>query len=508
MMVADAIGRRVFRNTASNLAGTAVSLAVGFFLMPFTVRRLGVAGYGIWVLVNSLVSYTGLLGLGLSPTLAKKSAEYLARRDSENLSHAASTLLAILTLIGILAGGALFASSFYLPRLFHMAPAEAVTFASALRIAGLQAALGFPMSIWSGLLAGLQDFHVNNSISIVNSLLTAAGTVFLLSTGYGLIALIWLGMALGIASCLATVWWVKKRIPGLLLRPSLFDSKELSSLVRFGGVMFLYEFAGKVLSESDRIIVGLFLPVASVTVYTVGARLHSYSKFFFGNFLSAVFPASSELSARGETELLRQLYQKGTRYTLAAYGGIAAGLLIFGRDFIALWMGKGFDTSVLVLYILVLGSLYQAQNVTSHMILAGMGKLKLLTRIMVICPILNVSLSFALVLHWGLIGVAWAFTLTLLTLETIVLYYVLDVFHVSFFHLLRECHMKTALALAAPCVIILMLRPALNLRSWPGLFEGVGAYLILYAFSFWFIVISQADKTVLKIWLRNWLAGK
>ena len=93
MVLADAIGRRVFRNTVSNLAGTAVTLAIGFFLMPFTVRRLGVAGYGIWVLVNSLVSYTGLLGLGLSPTLAKKSAEYLATRDSKNLSHVASTML-------------------------------------------------------------------------------------------------------------------------------------------------------------------------------------------------------------------------------------------------------------------------------------------------------------------------------------------------------------------------------------------------------------------------------
>jgi O-antigen/teichoic acid export membrane protein len=61
-----ASGRKRFAiNVSINWAATAVSMVVPFFLIPFVVRHLGAAGYGVWILAVSAASYLNLLDLGL-----------------------------------------------------------------------------------------------------------------------------------------------------------------------------------------------------------------------------------------------------------------------------------------------------------------------------------------------------------------------------------------------------------------------------------------------------------
>src|SRR5580658_915521 len=41
------------------------NLIIGFVLTPYVIRKLGSEGYGIWTLLFSLISYYGLLDLGM-----------------------------------------------------------------------------------------------------------------------------------------------------------------------------------------------------------------------------------------------------------------------------------------------------------------------------------------------------------------------------------------------------------------------------------------------------------
>ena len=50
--------------TVTRYALLAVNIAIGLVLMPFTVRHLGAADYGLWMLVASLTYYLQLLDLG------------------------------------------------------------------------------------------------------------------------------------------------------------------------------------------------------------------------------------------------------------------------------------------------------------------------------------------------------------------------------------------------------------------------------------------------------------
>jgi len=62
-------------------AAHAVTLLVGFFLMPYVLHTLGKGQYGAWIFISSFVSYTGLMYLGLGDAIKRFVATYHARQD-------------------------------------------------------------------------------------------------------------------------------------------------------------------------------------------------------------------------------------------------------------------------------------------------------------------------------------------------------------------------------------------------------------------------------------------
>ena len=63
--------RHIARNVLFNWFGTIASMAVGFFLSPFILHRLGNVAYGVWVLAISVVAYLNFLDLGMQNSVLR-----------------------------------------------------------------------------------------------------------------------------------------------------------------------------------------------------------------------------------------------------------------------------------------------------------------------------------------------------------------------------------------------------------------------------------------------------
>src|SRR6266498_1184846 len=180
---------KILRNTLSHFASTAVAIVVGFAIVPFTIRHIGVVGFGLWALVTGLVGSMGLLDVGLAPTLTKQSAELLAKGDEKGLNETASQIFTLYLLVGVGTCLAMWTLSFFVSRVFTVSPEDLSLFRTMLFIVGIQLALSFPLSTWTGIMSGLQDFHVINAIGIAGNIARAILIVVLLKSGYGLISL-------------------------------------------------------------------------------------------------------------------------------------------------------------------------------------------------------------------------------------------------------------------------------------------------------------------------------
>ena len=492
--------RRIIRNVLSNFAGTMVGLAIGFFMMPFVVSRIGATAFGLWMIATSVFGSLGVFDSTLAPTLVKKAAQHLARDDVHGraeLNETVSTVLALYALIGLVVGLATVVLSVVADRIFWIPAESLATFRTVLMVIGIQAAIGCPMSVWNSLLAARQEFHVLNGLGMATNLARAILTWWLLVQGFGLVSLVWSGLALSLLGWLASAWWVRRRVPHLEVWPSLCRTSRIRDLGRFSGAMLVWSVAGYALHQMDRVLIGMAFPVQAITTYEIGARLAGYSRNVLHSWLSVVMPAASDLAARDDRGSLREVFLVGTRYLLTSYAAVSIVLVGFGQPFIALWMGDGYAQSFQVLVILVAGGLFQSQNVVAHVMLPAMGELRAFTRIMAAYPIATIALTVTAMHAWGLLGVPAGIAMTMVLMETIFSRAILRVFGVSWSDLLRACHLPVLLSALPALTWVVLARAAVPIESWLALVTAVAMTLALHALGFLGLGMSSGERRAL-----------
>ena len=208
----------------------AVNIGIGLVLMPFTVRHLGTADYGLWMLVASLTYYFQLLDLGYGSGIVRQVTAADAHQDAERVNRILSTFVGVYGAIGLAAAVGVTLLIFFLLPIFPGINAEQLPTAQALlAIIGLRVVVGFPMSVFGAVTNARQRFALNNSVAIVLALGNAAVTYAVLSTGHGLLALVASTTALSLVG-----YW---RTPGpraapFLRSPSARASSTAASCAR------------------------------------------------------------------------------------------------------------------------------------------------------------------------------------------------------------------------------------------------------------------------------------
>jgi O-antigen/teichoic acid export membrane protein len=497
----------ISRNALTSVAATAVGLAVGFAVTPIVVHRLGSESFGVWVLVTSLVGYFGLCDAGLGPTLVTRAAEYIARDDPDArraLSQTVSTVLVLYVVVALAAMLSAVVLAVCAERLFNVSPDAIASFRIVLCIVAAQAALALPMSVWSTLIAALQDFHVSNTLGVVIGIARGVLTVALLYAGYGLLGLVVLGALLSGAGWLVSYWWVRRRLPALRLGLTWFDRAQVRSVMSFSGSMTIWTVAGYALHQLDRVLIGAIQPVAALTTYEIGARLNNYSRSILHAWLHTVMPTASALNARREAAQLQELYVRGTRYMVVVYTIAVTPMLGFGREFIGLWMGPGFEMAATVLSLLLLASLYQSQNVVAHVMLPAIGHLRLFTAMMAIYPVVVLALGVGATILWGAVGMAAAILAAVVLVETVFLIPIARVLGLGVPHVLRHCQLPALLAVLPSVLWIIAIRATLSVQSWAMLALVVGVCLAIGATSGWCVALSKSERTAIAGKIAAW----
>jgi O-antigen/teichoic acid export membrane protein len=384
-----------------------VNIALGIFLMPFTIHHLGKAEYGLWMLAASMTAYLQLLDLGYGNGLVRQVTQADARGDDEEVNVILSTFFVVYSAIGLAAlGGVAALAVLVLPRFPNLTPDEVSTAQAVLVILGARIAFAFPMSVFGAITTARQRFTLTISIAIVVVLLQGASTYLILKSGYGLISLVAVSTMIGVASYAAYAAAALATFPGMRLTLSRFSARQVREVTAFSVYMFLISIAFHVGVNVDNVIIGAYVGTSAIAVYTVALRLAEYQRQLCGQFSGFLFPLVVRFDASRDADALRATLIDGTRIALGMVGGVTICLVAFGGQVVNLWMGPGFTESVVPLYVLLLGGVVMVAQGPSGSILLAAGRHRLVAVGSVLEILLNVVLSLALVSRFGLTGVA------------------------------------------------------------------------------------------------------
>jgi len=401
------MARRLLFGTASSAVSRIASLGTVFFLTPFLLRALGTEAYGLVMLLNVLTfnGYGSLADLGIASAVVKYTAEYRAQGAHELLRRLLDTSFALYWAISVAGGVLVLAVGWPLvDHVFRIAPALVPLAHTLLLVLAVTTTADFASAWCSAVLEGHQQFSVANGVQLGRTLVGAALTVLLVSMGRG--ALGWLE-ATAITSLLvvATLVYLVARLtvwrPGRLR----LDRETLRRVAAFSARIFSLRITGVMYNNVDRTVLGVMLPTSSLAVYDVANKVHTVGLMPMGFTSSLVVPAASGLQGAGRDADLRELFLRGTLYTVALSLPVTVLLFATAPEFLRVWLGPDFVRYAFEVRLFLSYLVFWVLPQVGWNMLVGLGQASALLRINVLSVTVNVVCSVLLARSWGIAGV-------------------------------------------------------------------------------------------------------
>ena len=412
----------VARNVSTRYLAIGIEALLGIVVLPFNIAHLGQSAYGLWMLTASITAYFSVLDLGYSGALVKFVAQYRARRDDAALNEILSTTFVVFASVGALTYLVAIVVAVFLGRIFHLSPDQVQVGRAVLLIVSLSVATGTAFNVFGGVINGFQRYDLNNVVGAASSIVTALVNVAVLSAGFGLVELVAATTTVRLATYFIYRANAYRVFPGLRIRLSSFRRERLREVTFFSVYMLLIDCANKMNYSLDAIVIGGFLSMSAVAVWTVGQRVAEMTQRLTNQLNDVLFPTVVDNSAASKIVRLQTIFVQGTRLSLGTVIPIGGAIMLMATPLVHAWVGPAFSGSVIVLRLLSLVVIIRVGNATAGTVLKGAGRHRLVALTNIAAAFVNLGLGIALVRSLGLPGVAIATLVPVGIASTVVLF--------------------------------------------------------------------------------------
>ena len=406
--------RRLTVNSLSNVLRYGLLIVLSFVLTPYVVRTLGDNLYGFWVVLLSFVGYAGILELGVQTAVVKLVGQHRATGDPDMLSRLLGSAFVFFSVVGLLS--ALFIAvvlPFLIPHLARHAPAVLTSHPLFLLIA-LDVFVIFQNSFLTGVLFGWQLYPAKNFVDITSWVMNAVLLLLFLEQG-GILFLAAAKTATDLIALLATLWIMRRVLPGFRLNVKAVSLQTVRGLLAFGGRLFISASTTRVATYAHPLVVSARISTAATTFFSIPMRLVEYVREMTWSLAAGFMPAFSELDARREKGLLHSIYLRYSRYLLLATTPMYVLLGIYGAPFIAIWIGPEYGKQAVVpLTWIAAAALVESLQPLYWRLFIGVGKLDFPVTVSACASLLSIALGFVLAPRLGITGPALAIFATAL----------------------------------------------------------------------------------------------
>lgn len=397
----------IIRSVFSNWGSLAVGIVFSFVLAPVVVRSLGDTWYGVWGITMQFSGYLWLLDLGIRESVVRYVAKHEARRDQDTVNAKVSVaiyLYLLITLMTLLIGAAV---SHWGVALINIDPSLAGVAKTVILLTALNMSLVWLANPFVGMLIGLQRYDLMNMAGVSVSTARFAGTLLLMNSGFGIVALSVLHIVATLISGAVVLALCIKIMPTFRVVGLTRCKREFKEVWQFSSYVVLNNIASKVVFATDGLIIASHLPVAAVTYFSIPSSLLQQIAAGMRSMSQVLYPRTSSLDGAGDSEGLRTLFLRGSKYANLIGLPIGAVCLTIGSDFIRLWIGTSYaEQSSSVLTILTVAYMMTFPHYTIYYVLLGLGRQRGVALLRVGEAAVNLALSLFLVRRLGIEGVA------------------------------------------------------------------------------------------------------
>ncbi|HET6219377.1 MAG TPA: oligosaccharide flippase family protein [Acidobacteriaceae bacterium] len=376
---------------------------------PTLLRHLGIAQYGIWIVITAAVNTGGVIASGFGDANIQYIASARSHGDRELLLRAVRSMLGI----NLLLGGTLAAVSWVL---VPLAAGHLVSPASGLQagcLLGLQIASVLMLvraieSVCVSTQRAFERYGAAIRISLFARVITVVAAVVLSMRGFGVAGIMEATACFMILGTVAQLMRLQQYLGAASLLPS-FDRHTTRALFQFGPFSWLLAASSVIFTQADRLLLGVSLGATTVTAYALCVQMAQPIYGIASSGLHFLFPYLSARNAVSKPATIQKavLTAFSVNFMIVAAGTLL--LLLFGHAVLNAWVGPAVALSASAILAPIAWSFaFLGLSVTGYYSLLALGRVHTVTALNLTGGLAMLLLMACLLPLQGVHGIATA----------------------------------------------------------------------------------------------------
>lgn len=474
---------------------------------PIIIRLLGKTEYGLYTLVGSIANYLSLCGFGMTGSYLRFYSKYINDNRKERIASLNGTFIILNTIASCLAiiWGSVLISNIEYVLGSGLTLRELNRARLLMTILVLNVIFTFPNSVFESILVSQECFGFQRGIRLVAAFLNPVVGIPLLLAGYGSVALVCITTGLTVIILLINGFYCIKKIHASICFTHI-EPMLMWRILKFSFFIFVNMIIDQVNWNVDKLLLGRYWGTAAVAVYGVAAQINSLYMQCSTTISSVFAPRINKYTAENTDESrqkINSLFISVGKVQFVILMLILSGILFFGRVFIELWVGKGYEEAYIIVLVLTIPVTIPLIQSLAIEIQRAKNKHYVRTIAYFFTMILNLIVSIFLSKQYGAIGAALGTAISLILGNGLFMNYYygkhLQMDIKNFWH-----EISTLLpAMIPPFIFGGYIMYFQNVRSVVRLSASVVCYCTIYVISIWLFGIKRNEKVEIRNRIKN-----
>lgn len=472
---------------------------VGLLYTPFMLRMMGKSEYGLYSIAASIVAYLTVLDLGFGNAIIRYTAKYRAEGKVNEQYKMFGMFFLLYCGIGflvLLAGGVLYLNA---EKIFDasMTANELARTKIILALMVLNLAITFPFSLFGSIITAYEQFVFQKVIAIIRIVLNTATMIVLLNLGYKAIAMVVVTTLFNVITLGLNFWYCKRYLKTKLIF-ARFQWNFLKEVAIYSFWIFLNVIMDRIYWSTGQFVLGAYAGTAVVAVFAVAIALeHMYMSF--STAISGVFlPKVTAMAVQdSDGKAISDLFIKTGRIQYCVMILVLTGFFLFGRQFIHIWAGDGYDDAYIIAMLFFVPLTVPLIQNMGIIILQARNQMKFRSLLYLAISLVSLGAQIPLAKYYGGIGCACAIAGALTLGQIIVMnvyYQVRQKINIVGFWL--EI-IKMSFVPAALTILTYYVLQNIALDSVLKLVTGIALYLIVYLPLFFLLSMNAYERDLI-----------
>lgn len=406
------IKRSLVKNTGFNLAGYFYLLLAAFFSISILLHNLGRDVFGVYMFLASFIPLASVFDFGISNAVIRKLSlpHTTGEEKIKTWKTSFSIFLVLAAILSVVVSFSLLYLSQTLPIFSHL---DQGSIFMSIAILSIIVFINHVNTHLLNLSQAEQRFDILNSktflVGTANTLISAAVSGVLPNVA----ALFFVQLIFHLLTLGFMVWYCLKFFPGSLFTPG-YDRQTGKELFSFGLKNFVATLAGQVEAQFSNLILGAMVSAKAITAFSIPQSIVAKGAGVVSQFAQVFFPLSTSMLHKDRVKKLEVLMYGIEIFTLA--GGFLAVFLSYtiGHDFLLWWLKDAVvvDAALPILKILSLYFVLVSLTPVPTALLQGINKPQIPSFFGALTVSLEIIFSLLLINHFGALGVAYAFLIS------------------------------------------------------------------------------------------------